>query len=175
MALRKPSPASLARYVRKSGETKDDRRQFTRVTVSAKRPQIVWLKRDLRFADHAPLYSAAKTGAAVVILYVVEPDYWNLPDVSRRHWHFIHDCLHSLRKTLADMGQNLIVRTGSITDVLKDFREKIGPFDLHSHEETGNDWTFRRDRRVAAWCRANGMVWREYPSHGVVRALADRD
>jgi hypothetical protein len=29
---------------------------------------------------------------------------------------------------------------------------------LWSHEETGNDWTFRRDRQVAAWCRERGVV-----------------
>ena len=27
---------------------------------------------------------------------------------------------------------------------------------LWSHEETGNGWTYRRDRRVAAWCRDSG-------------------
>ena len=143
--------------------------------TAALRPQIVWLKRDLRLADHAPLSAAAQSGGPVIMLYVIEPDYWKLADVSRRHWHFIHDCLRELRAALISRGQTLLVRTGSVVDVFEQLRQRIGPFDLHSHEETGNDWTFRRDRQVAAWCRAHGMAWREQPSHGVVRGLANRD
>lgn len=141
----------------------------------APRPQVVWLKRDLRLFDHAPLFAAAQSGGPVIMLYVIEPDYWRLPDVSRRHWHFIHDCLCELRTALTEHGHTLIVRTGSVVDVLNHLREDLGVFDLHSHEETGNDWTFRRDRQVAAWCRARGIAWHQQPSHGVVRRLANRD
>jgi deoxyribodipyrimidine photo-lyase len=149
--------------------------QGLRTKAAAPRPQIVWLKRDLRLADHAPLAAAARSGGPVAALYIVEPDYWKLPDVSRRHWHFIHDCLAELHGALADRGQTLSVRTGPVPEVLQDLLNRLGPFDLHSHEETGNGWTFRRDRQVAAWCRENGVGWREYPSHGVVRGLSDRD
>jgi deoxyribodipyrimidine photo-lyase len=138
-------------------------------------PRIVWLKRDLRLADHAALEAACSAGGAVLPLYIVEPDYWALPDTSRRHWHFINDCLIDLREDLARHGTPLTVRIGNVTDVLSDLRERLGHFALYSHEETGNGWTFRRDRQVAAWCRDHGVNWREFPSHGVVRRLDNRD
>lgn len=58
---------------------------------------IVWYKRDLRVYDHAPLAHAAQNGV-VIPLYIVEPDYWQLPDTSYRQWHFIYDCLQDLQQ-----------------------------------------------------------------------------
>ena len=44
-----------------------------------------------------------------------------------------------------------------------------------SHEETGNAWTFARDRAVAAWCREHDVTWNEVAQTGVVRRLKSRD
>jgi deoxyribodipyrimidine photo-lyase len=144
-------------------------------STSSANTQIVWLKRDLRLADHAPLNAAMRSGFPVLPLFIVEPDYWQLPDVSRRHWHFIHDSLAGLRDELAAIGGRLLVRTGSAVSILSELKQTLGGFDLHSHEETGNAWTYRRDVDVGGWCRAQGVDWREYPSHGVVRRLKTRD
>jgi deoxyribodipyrimidine photo-lyase len=141
---------------------------------AAPRVQVVWFKRDLRLADHAPLNAAVSSGGQVLPLFVVEPDYWKLPDVSRRHWHFIHGCLADLRDELAAIGGQLLVRRGSVISVLAELKQALGGFDLHSHEETGNAWTYRRDLEVAGWCRAQGVHWHEYPSHGVARRLKTR-
>ncbi|TNF58578.1 MAG: deoxyribodipyrimidine photolyase, partial [Rhodobacteraceae bacterium] len=43
------------------------------------------------------------------------------------------------------------------------------------HEETGNGWTYARDRAVGAWARAQGVTWEELPQSGVVRRLPTRD
>jgi deoxyribodipyrimidine photo-lyase len=139
------------------------------------KPRVIWFKRDLRVTDHAPLQAASLAGGAALALYVVEPQYWMLPDASRRHWHFIHDCLTTLRAELSQVGLQLAVRWGSVISVLQHLRDQIGPFDLSSHEETGNDWTFQRDGQVADWCKENGVIWNEYPSNGVVRRLKSRD
>jgi deoxyribodipyrimidine photo-lyase len=138
-------------------------------------PQVIWFKRDLRVHDHAALNAAVHSGEPIVGLYTIEPDYWALPDVSRRHWHFVQDCLVELDREFRVRGGLLIVRVGNIIEVLGDLQQRLGTFVLHSHEETGNDWTFQRDKNVARWCRFNGLVWHEYPSHGVVRGLGSRD
>lgn len=139
------------------------------------KPQIIWFKRDLRVFDDAALSAAASSGVPVIPLYIVEPDYWALPDVSRRHWYFVHDCLSELRTALTALGAPLVVRVGAVSGVLEEFRQRCGAFDLHSHEETGNAWTYRRDLAVSRWCQDNGVNWQEYPSHGVVRRLKNRD
>ena len=136
--------------------------------------QVVWFKRDLRVEDHRALAAAAARGP-VLPLYVVEPELWRQPDMAGRHWAFIAECLEQLRADLAACGQPLVLRMGEITEVLDDLRMRHRITALWSHEETGNDWTYRRDRRVAAWCRAQGIPWTELQNHGVSRGGAPRD
>jgi deoxyribodipyrimidine photo-lyase len=114
-------------------------------------------------------------GAPVLPLFILEPNYYQLPDVSRRHGIFLADCLHSVHEALRTIGVPLCVRVGEACTVLSALRDQIGPFMLHAHEETGNAWTFARDMAVHAWCRENGVAFHEYPSHGVVRRLKSRD
>ena len=136
--------------------------------------QVVWFKRDLRIQDHRALVRAAAHGP-VLPLYVAEPELWREPDASGRQWAFVTDCLRAVREDLAALGQPLIVRTGNVVDVLTEFRRLHGISALWSHEETGNGWTFARDREVAAWCRAHGIPWHEIQNHGVQRRLKSRD
>jgi len=137
-------------------------------------PQVLWFKRDLRLHDHAPLCAAAQAGP-LVALYIIEPVLWQQPDSSLRHWHFIRDSLQELAAGLTRRGGSLLVRTGDAVGVLETLRQDLGDLVLHSHEETGNDWSYGRDRMVAAWCQSHGITWHEYPSHGVVRRLKSRD
>lgn len=140
---------------------------------------IIWFKRDLRLEDNAALlYGAARglaAGGTLLPLYIVEPEYWALPDSSWRHGQFIRDCLRDLDAALIALGSRLIVAHGPAVPVFARLRAGLGGFTLVSHEETGNGWTYARDRAVAAWCRAQGIVWHECPSHGVVRRLRSRD
>ncbi len=136
--------------------------------------QIVWFKRDLRIHDHRPLVQAVQRGL-VLPLYVVEPELWRQPDASARHWHFLLDCLRDLTDALGQLGQPLIVRVGAVVDVLADIQRTHGIAALWSHEETGNAYTFARDKAVAAWAREHAIPWHEIPQHGVQRRLADRN
>ncbi|WP_028031097.1 deoxyribodipyrimidine photo-lyase [Gemmobacter nectariphilus] len=136
--------------------------------------QVVWFKRDLRSADNAALACAARVGT-VLPLYVVEPDLWRQPDASYRQWAFVAETLQELRADLGRLGQPLIVRQGSVVEILAALKRHGALSALWSHEETGNDWTFQRDREVAAWCRDNGVPWHELQNHGVWRRLKSRD
>jgi deoxyribodipyrimidine photo-lyase len=136
--------------------------------------QLVWFKRDLRVQDHRPLAEAAKCGP-VLPLYVIEPGLWQEPDAAARHWEFIADCLSELDADLSQLGQPLIIRVGDVIDVIEQIRQCHGLAALWSHEETGNGWTFARDKAVAAWARSHGIPWHEVPQHGVIRRLSNRN
>lgn len=136
--------------------------------------QIVWFKRDLRVQDHRAL-ARATTQGDVLPLYVAEPSLWHQPDMSGRQWSFIAESLNELQTDLKACGQPLAVRTGDVTQVLEALSQHVQIDGLWSHEETGNDWTFKRDQRVAAWCRANGIRWTEIKNHGVQRRLTSRN
>ena len=136
--------------------------------------QIVWFKRDLRVEDHRPLAKAAARGP-VLPLFVVEPELWRQPDMSARHWDFVSECLEGLRRSLAGLGQALIVRTGSVIEVLEGIRKEWPIAALWSHEETGNAWTFERDKQVDQWCRDAGIPWHQERQSGVIRRLKTRN
>jgi deoxyribodipyrimidine photo-lyase len=135
---------------------------------------VVWFKRDLRVFDHAPLVEAAKH-RQVLPLYVYEPELVRAPDCAPQHIHFLNECLNDLDQALSARGSPLLIQFGEIITVFKRVLDTFGPFSLYSHEETGNAISYERDKRVAAWCRENGIEWKEFPSNGVVRRLVSRD
>lgn len=135
---------------------------------------LIWFKRDLRIQDHPALHLAAGMGA-VLPLYIVEPDYWQLPDVSARQWHFTAECLTTLSDDLGRTGAPLVLRVGDAVEVLARLCQRHDIARILSHEETGNLWTYQRDRRVAAWAKGAGVDWQELPQQGVIRRLAHRN
>ncbi|WP_299687295.1 FAD-binding domain-containing protein [uncultured Tateyamaria sp.] len=135
---------------------------------------LVWFKRDLRVTDHPALARAAGSGA-VLPFYVFEPAYWAEPDVSGRQFDFVTESVASLGHALDRLGVPLTVRVGAVVDVLGALKAEHGFERVISHEETGSAWTYARDRAVAAWCGANGVVWEELAQSGVVRRLNGRD
>ncbi len=134
---------------------------------------IVWFKRDLRVHDHPALSAAAEVGP-VLPLYIVEPDLWAQPEHSRRQWAFIAEALAELRRDLASLGQPLIIRTGNAIDVLETLRQQ-GAASIWSHEETGQLWTYERDKAVKRWAKAHGVAWHELRQTGVIRCLKSRN
>ncbi|MEA5417025.1 deoxyribodipyrimidine photo-lyase, partial [Synechococcus sp. BA-132 BA5] len=135
--------------------------------------QVVWFKRDLRLHDHRPLVEAAQRGP-VLPLYVAEPELWQRPDSSARQWNFCREALQDLNEALTGLGQPLVVRVGEVVAVLEAAHRRHGIGGLWSHQETGNLWTYERDRKVAAWAKDRGIPWRECASFGVIRGLKDR-
>jgi len=136
--------------------------------------QVVLFKRDLRIHDHGPLVQAARRGP-VLPLYVIEPELWHQPDASTRQWAFCAESLLELQRDLAALGQPLLLRVGEVVGVLAGLRRQLAIGGLWSHEETGNGWTYARDRALAAWCRQEGVPWTELPQNGVIRRLRQRD
>ncbi|MCZ8373957.1 MAG: deoxyribodipyrimidine photo-lyase [Beijerinckiaceae bacterium] len=136
--------------------------------------QVVWFKRDLRIVDHAPLVEAAQNGP-VLPIYVAEPSYWALQDTSGRQWEAFREGLVDLRGALARLGQPLVIRQGEAVKLFRRLHARHGIAHLWSHEETGNNWTYDRDKAVGAFCREAGIPWTELPQFGVVRRLKSRD
>lgn len=136
--------------------------------------QAVWFKRDLRIEDHEPLCRAAEKGP-ILGLYVIEPELMRLPDFDALHWNFIRECLLDLQASIRRHGGELVWAMGEVIDLLGKWRADYGFQELWAHEETGNQWTYDRDRRVRAWAHQNRLGFHELPTNGVVRRLKSRD
>merc|ERR1719498_348386 len=71
----------------------------------------------------------------------------------------------------------MAMRVGEAVEVLQDIVTSLGAKKcvLWSHQETGNLWTYNRDKRIRRWCRDRGIPWQEARQFGVVRQLQSRD
>ncbi len=136
---------------------------------------IVWFKRDLRVHDHAPLAAAVASGRPVLPLYIVEPAQWAQPDASGRQFGFLAESLSDLDRSLRARGARLVVRVGDAAGVLHDLHAAHGIRAIHAHAETGNLWSYARDRAVRRWARGAGVPVHEAMQHGVWRALNNRN
>ncbi|NDE17014.1 deoxyribodipyrimidine photolyase [bacterium] len=136
--------------------------------------QLVWFKRDLRIHDHAPLTEAARRGP-VLGLYVYEPSVVRSSEFDFCHLQFINESLAELSANLSARGGRLVIAHGEIVPVLERLRSLCQFNAIWSHEETGNDVTYRRDLAIGEWCRSHGIAWHELPQTGVVRRLRSRD
>lgn len=150
------------------------RRLPERPAAERRAVNVVWFKRDLRVADHAPLTAACAEGR-VLCLFVYEPEWFASAEFDTSHLVFVNEALAELDAALRERGGCLVTRTGRVPDVLEDLWRAGNVRSLFSHEETGNALTYSRDRAVAAWCRARGVPWREWRQDGVVRRLTSRD
>jgi deoxyribodipyrimidine photo-lyase len=139
---------------------------------------LLWYKRDLRIQDHFPLTDALTIGAQknipVIAIYVFEPFITSSPDFSLFHRQCIEQSLICLATSLQSIGIELIIFERKISDVFKEIQEKYIIAQMLSHEETGNGRTYSRDKKVAQYFQFQNIVWKEYPSNGVVRRLKNR-
>ena len=136
---------------------------------------VVWLKHDLRLSDHAPLAEALAGGTETLLLYIVETERMQQPDEAVLHAAWDLANARALLDQVNEMGGTMQIHVGRPTEILDQLHARFSITRLHSHEETGLQWSWDRDKRVASWCDANGVVWNEHPWNGVVRRLTDRD
>ena len=94
-------------------------------------PVIVWLRQDLRLADHPALIAAATQGP-VIFLYVLDdetPGEWKIGAASR--W-WLHRSLEALRTKVP-----LVLRRGAAHKVIAEVLKETGASALHFTRDLG--------------------------------------
>ena len=135
---------------------------------------IVWFKKDLRVTDNLALYEAYQN-TSVINLYILEPELWQQPDISYRHYHFLTQAVKDLQMQLQSLGHELIIKIGNAVEIIQAIHDIHTVDALYSHQEIGNNWTYNRDKQVAKFCSIQSIKWHEYPQNGVIRGLKNRD
>jgi len=135
---------------------------------------LVWLKRDLRLEDHAPLQKAAEMALPTLIFYAWEPSLLTSLDYSNRHWNFIAESLMEMKGNLSEVGLPLLQVGSEVVEFLKSVSEKYEIKYLLSHEETGLKITYERDKAVKSFCEIENIQWLEFQQFGVQRGRKNR-
>ncbi|RMG58400.1 MAG: deoxyribodipyrimidine photo-lyase [Bacteroidetes bacterium] len=137
--------------------------------------QVVWLKRDLRLHDHAPLRAAcAARELPVLLLYIWEPAWERAPDFDPRHARFVWASLAEMQARLRPHGLEVLIARREAVETLERLRAHFEIRQILSYQETGVGRTYTRDRAVAAWARHHGIAWRQWQMGGVVRGRQHR-
>ena len=145
-----------------------------RNTMNKQGINIVWFKRDLRFTDHEPLYTAQQHTLPILMLYFFEPSVMTNPDSDVRHWRFVYESLQEMQQKLKDINAQLYIFHNEVEAVLQELQHKYEIKNIFSHEEVGNKITFERDIAIQKFCSRNNIEWKEYQLNGVIRKLKTR-
>lgn len=135
---------------------------------------VVWLKRDLRLRDHAPLAAAVQDGLPTFLLYCFEPSLENHPDYATRHWRFIWESLQDLQRQLQPTSLRLLLFRAEVIPTLVLLQEEYSIAHLYAHMEIGVRLTFDRDKAVKKWCHTQGICYQEFGQDGVIRGQQHR-
>jgi deoxyribodipyrimidine photo-lyase len=135
---------------------------------------VVWLKRDLRLQDHAPLHEALQKQHPVILLYIFEPILLEDPHYSERHFRFIKESLNEIQAELKAYQTEVLIVKSSAKEAFQKLHSKLKIKTVFSHQETGLNITFQRDKNLKRFFTSEKIQWKEYINNGVIRGLRNR-
>ncbi|MCI5082574.1 MAG: deoxyribodipyrimidine photo-lyase [Saprospiraceae bacterium] len=136
---------------------------------------LVWLKRDLRLRDHAPLAAAARAGIPCLIFYCFEPSLIRHIDYDDRHWRFAHQSLQDLNQQLQIHNAQVHIFHSEVLPVLEVLQQQFFIKNLFAHIEVGVKTTFDRDKVIRRWCKLHKIKYREFGQDAIIRGQKHRD
>ncbi|MDW3196856.1 MAG: deoxyribodipyrimidine photo-lyase [Cytophagales bacterium] len=135
---------------------------------------IVWIKRDIRTQDHAPLEAAETAGLPYLILYVFMPEVMAHPDAALRHHQFCWHALKEQSQRLKPFNREVTICYGSINEVFGYYTDQYEVDQVFSYQESGTEFTWQQDRIAKHIFESKGINWREFQRDGIERGIRDR-
>ena len=103
------------------------------------KPQIVWLRRDLRMADNPALYHAAKAGP-VIAVYILDDERAGSHAYGGASRWWLHHSLEHFAKSLGRRNARLILRKGDAVEHLTQIAEATGAETVHANRHYEPWW-----------------------------------
>ncbi|MGB3752895.1 MAG: deoxyribodipyrimidine photo-lyase [Parerythrobacter sp.] len=103
------------------------------------RPQLLWLRRDLRMADNPALYHAAQAGP-VVPIYVLDDDAAGDHAYGGASRWWLHHSLESLSRSLGARHSRIVLRCGDAVSELTTVANAIGAETVHANRHYEPWW-----------------------------------
>ncbi|MEO1620854.1 MAG: FAD-binding domain-containing protein [Cyanobacteria bacterium J06632_3] len=131
---------------------------------------VVWFRRDLRIADHEPLYRAARRGA-VIPVFVFDRALLLHPETSSGRVRFMLSCLAALDRDLHKRGGRLILRAGDPVEVLPQLVKESGAEGIYGHVDFERIYGRVRDARLTDALKKEGLKIRWFEPQGTTPEL----
>ena len=97
------------------------------------------------------------------------------PHYDSRHWRFVWESLEEMRLTIEKHGHKLLIVREEAEDVFRKLNELWQVEAVYSHQETGIDVTYKRDKELTGYFTKEGVEWCEFRTNAVQRGLKNRD
>ncbi len=122
---------------------------------------IVWLRQDLRVADHPALVAAMARGGPVIPVFIWSPeDEGDWPAGAATRW-WLHFSLTELAQGLKALGSQLVVRQGKSLSVLRDLIAETGASAIFWNRRY-EPAAIRHDTAVKAELKKDGILAESY-------------
>ncbi len=108
------------------------------------KPQIVWLRRDLRLADQPAFHAAAKLGP-VIPVYVLDDARAGDHAYGGASRVWLHHSLESLGRTLGSRNSRMVLRKGDAPQVLAALADELGAGCIHALRHYEPWWKHAED------------------------------
>ena len=130
---------------------------------------IVWYRNDLRVHDHPALHAAATDADCVIPVFVLDRALLTGDRQSSNRNRFLLQSLHDLKRSLKELGADLIVREGdAATELATLAREHQADAVYYSTDYTG--YAIKRDKHVIEHLRAAAIDFRGFGGRLLVDA-----
>ena len=136
---------------------------------------IYWFKRDLRIFDNVPLQLSCDNEHPTLLIFLFEPELVDNLHYSERHWNFIQDSILDINKNLKKYKTKIHCFDLNAIQFFKKISNKYTINKIFSHQETGINITYKRDKDVSNYCKENHIKWHEEIRNGVFRGRSNRD
>ncbi|SMQ74713.1 deoxyribodipyrimidine photo-lyase [Altererythrobacter xiamenensis] len=103
------------------------------------KPQIVWLRRDLRMADNPALYAAAQQGP-VVAVYVLDDEAAGDHKYGGASRWWLHHSLESLSKSFGARNSRIVLRRGDAVEEVTKVANAVGAETVHANRHYEPWW-----------------------------------
>ncbi len=135
---------------------------------------LIWFKRDLRWRDHAPLKLAIAEGLPLLGLFIFEDFYLQDPSWSLRHWQAQYHSLVDMQATNQRAFNEILVLEGDSHEIFSHLTAHYSINRIYSFQETGENLSFQRDKKLAKLFAQHGISWQELEQNAVHRGLRNR-
>ena len=135
---------------------------------------IVWLKRDLRLSDHAPLYVAEHDDLPYIMLYVFDNEVIAYPDTSLRHLQFQYHSIQAMNETLQSFDGEITVCHGNTREIFEGLINEYDVKHVFSHQESGIQLTYEIDKSLKTLFTEHDIEWYEFQRDGIQRGIKNR-
>lgn len=111
---------------------------------------IYWLRNDLRLHDNETLTRAIEENEQVLPVFIFDPRNFQMLQIYEgvemrksgiNRYHFLKESLEDLRKSLKEIGGNLLIKFGKPEEVLPELAQEFGANKIYAQKEIASEET----------------------------------